>query len=99
MPLSSLRDDNAAARLASLLDSAMDAILTVDADQRIVLYNRAAEKIFGWHGMGEWVIQGIATQDTNIIAAVTVFTGAAVLLAGLLSDVIYAALDPRVRVT
>ena len=34
------------------------------------------EKIFGWHGMGEWVVQGIATQDTNIIAAVTVFTGA-----------------------
>jgi len=57
------------------------------------------EKIFGWHGIGEWVVQGIATQDTNIIAAVTVFTGAAVLLAGLLSDVIYAALDPRVRVT
>jgi peptide/nickel transport system permease protein len=56
------------------------------------------EKIFGWHGMGEWVVQGIATQDTNIIAAVTVFTGAAVLMAGLLSDVIYAALDPRVRV-
>ncbi len=57
------------------------------------------EKIFGWHGMGEWVVQGIATQDTNIIAAVTVFTGAAVLFAGLLSDVIYAALDPRVRVS
>ena len=34
------------------------------------------EKIFGWHGMGEWVVQGIATQDTNIIAAVTVFSGA-----------------------
>ncbi|MDV3124640.1 ABC transporter permease [Mycobacterium sp. 21AC1] len=57
------------------------------------------EKIFGWHGMGEWVVQGIATQDTNIIAAITVFTGTVVLLAGLLSDVIYAALDPRVRVT
>src|SRR5215207_2008759 len=57
------------------------------------------EKIFGWHGMGEWVVQGVATQDTNIIAAVTVFSGAAVLFAGLLSDVIYAALDPRVRVT
>ena len=57
------------------------------------------EKIFGWHGMGEWVVQGIATQDTNIIAAVTVFTGAAILIAGLLSDVIYAALDPRVRVS
>jgi peptide/nickel transport system permease protein len=57
------------------------------------------EKIFGWHGMGEWAVQGIATQDTNIIAAITVFSGTVVLLAGLLSDVIYAALDPRVRVT
>jgi len=57
------------------------------------------EKIFGWHGMGEWVVQGIATQDTNIVAAITLFSGAVVLLAGLLSDVIYAALDPRVRVT
>ena len=55
------------------------------------------EKIFGWHGMGEWVVQGVATQDTNIVAAITVFSGAAVLMAGLLSDVIYAMLDPRVR--
>jgi len=57
------------------------------------------EKIFGWHGMGEWFVQGIATQDTNIVAAITVFAGAMILLAGLLSDVIYAALDPRVRVS
>jgi peptide/nickel transport system permease protein len=55
------------------------------------------EKIFGWHGMGEWAVQGFATQDTNIVAAITVFSGALILLAGLLSDVIYAALDPRVR--
>ncbi|MGV0835869.1 ABC transporter permease [Mycolicibacterium thermoresistibile] len=55
------------------------------------------EKIFGWHGMGEWVVHGIATQDTNIVVAITVFTGAMILLAGLLSDVIYAVLDPRVR--
>jgi len=39
---------NAAALLAALLDSAMDAIVTVDEQQKIVLYNRAAEKIFGW---------------------------------------------------
>ena len=57
------------------------------------------EKIFGWHGMGEWALQGYATQDVNIVAVITVFSGALVLLAGLLSDVIYAALDPRVRVS
>jgi len=57
------------------------------------------EKIFGWHGMGEWVVLGISTQDTNVVAAITLFSGAAVLIGGLLSDVIYAALDPRVRVS
>ncbi|MCX2715021.1 ABC transporter permease [Mycolicibacterium sp. J2] len=56
------------------------------------------EKIFGWHGMGEWFVQGLATQDTNIIVAMTVFSGATVLMAGVLSDLILAALDPRVRV-
>ena len=56
------------------------------------------EKIFGWHGMGEWLVQGIATQDINIVAAITVFAGVAMLLAGLLADILYAALDPRVRV-
>ncbi|TFV57482.1 ABC transporter permease [Mycobacterium sp. PS03-16] len=55
------------------------------------------EKIFGWHGLGEWWVQGITGQDTNIVVAVTVFSGVAILLAGLLSDVIYAAVDPRVR--
>jgi len=57
------------------------------------------EKIFGWHGMGEWVVLGISTQDTNIVAAITLFSGLAILLAGLLSDIFYAVLDPRVRVT
>ena len=56
------------------------------------------EKIFGWHGMGEWFLLGITTQDVNIVAAIGLFSGAMILVAGLLSDVFYAALDPRVRV-
>ncbi|MBD0321892.1 MAG: ABC transporter permease [Aldersonia sp.] len=56
------------------------------------------EQIFGWHGIGEWIIIGINNQDTNIVVAVTSFVGLIVLLSGLLSDVVYAALDPRVRV-
>jgi PAS domain S-box-containing protein len=43
-----INDPNAGARLAGMLDSAMDGIITVDGQLRIVIYNRAAEKIFGW---------------------------------------------------
>ena len=48
MPLSLLNNANAAARLSGLLDSAMDGIVSVDDSQRVVMYNRAAEKMFGW---------------------------------------------------
>jgi len=56
------------------------------------------EKIFGWHGMGEWFIDSISQNDVNVVVAVIVFQAILILLAGLLSDVLYAALDPRVRI-
>jgi PAS domain S-box-containing protein len=34
------------ARLAAIVDSAMDAVITVDEQQKVVLFNRAAEQVF-----------------------------------------------------
>ncbi|MEA2381710.1 MAG: glutathione transport system permease protein [Solirubrobacteraceae bacterium] len=57
------------------------------------------EKIFGWHGMGEWLVDSVTRQDTNAVAAVTCFAAIMILLAGLASDIAYAILDPRIRVS
>jgi PAS domain S-box-containing protein len=41
------RSDVSEARLDSIVESAMDGIITVDAAQRVVQFNRAAEQMFG----------------------------------------------------
>ncbi|MFF5112668.1 ABC transporter permease [Streptosporangium sp. NPDC000509] len=56
------------------------------------------EKIFGWHGLGEQLVDSISTNDVNTVAAISCFAALAVLLAALASDMLHAVLDPRVRV-
>jgi peptide/nickel transport system permease protein len=56
------------------------------------------EKIFGWHGMGEWFVDSVTTNDINAVVAVTLFAAVLVLIAGMLSDLAYVILDPRVRI-
>jgi len=55
------------------------------------------EKIFSWHGMGEWFVQSIQKNDVNATAAIGMFVAVLVLFAGFLSDAITVMLDPRIR--
>ncbi|GAP46282.1 ABC transporter permease [Streptomyces azureus] len=55
------------------------------------------ERIFGWHGMGDWLLRGIQDEDANVVATVTLFLAVLVTVAGWLADALLAVLDPRVR--
>ncbi|HZB32541.1 MAG TPA: ABC transporter permease [Streptosporangiaceae bacterium] len=55
------------------------------------------EKVFGWHGMGEWLVDSIARGDVNAVAAIGCCAAVLVFTARLLADVLAAAIDPRVR--
>ncbi|MEV4013058.1 ABC transporter permease [Nonomuraea angiospora] len=55
------------------------------------------EKIFGWHGLGEQLINSIFSNDVNTVAAISLLAAVAVLCSALASDLLHAALDPRVR--
>jgi len=48
--------------------------------------------------MGAWTITTINNSDINGIAAITGFAAVMILISGVLSDIFYAILDPRVRV-
>jgi peptide/nickel transport system permease protein len=56
------------------------------------------ETVFSWHGMGELALTSITNHDINGTAAVVCYVAVLVLLASTFSEILYAALDPRVRV-
>lgn len=55
------------------------------------------ERVFGWHGLGDWVVTAIHDHDATVVATVTLFFAVLVVIAGLTSDVLISRLDPRVR--
>ena len=57
------------------------------------------ERIFGWYGLGDWIIVAIHDHDAQVCAAVTLFFGVLVVLAGWISDLASMILDPRLRST
>ena len=63
----------------------------------LVLGGVFTERIFGWHGMGAWLVDSIARGDVNAVAAIVCVAACAVPLAGLAADLLNGVLDPRVR--
>lgn len=56
------------------------------------------ERIFGWHGMGEYFVETMQRNDVHGAVAIAAFGAAATAISAVISDIIVVALDPRVRV-
>lgn len=55
------------------------------------------EQIFGIPGLGRYFVQGALNRDYTLVLGVVLFYGAVVILFNFLVDLLYGALDPRVR--
>ncbi|WP_166985648.1 ABC transporter permease [Canibacter zhoujuaniae] len=56
------------------------------------------ERVFGWKGMGDLFSQALTAVDPNPVMAFFVVTGASAIFFNLVADILYAVLDPRIRV-
>lgn len=56
------------------------------------------ETVFGWTGMGRLFIDGLNNVDPNPVMAFFVVTGTLAVVFNLFADLVYAALDPRIKV-
>lgn len=63
----------------------------------VVAGSVAIEKVFNIPGMGQLMVNSITSKDVNPLQACIVIISAVVLIVNLIVDVIYALVDPRIR--
>ncbi|MHA6689794.1 ABC transporter permease [Devosia sp. A449] len=56
------------------------------------------ESVFNWPGMGLLLVNAVETRDYPVIMGATLVIGACVIVVNLLTDITYAAVDPRIQV-
>lgn len=55
------------------------------------------EILFGWPGIGRLLLAATQTRDTPVLVGIFLLIAATVVTVNLLTDLLYAALDPRIR--
>jgi peptide/nickel transport system permease protein len=55
------------------------------------------ETIFSWPGIGRWVYESIESRDYPIVQGASLFIGVIVVVVNLATDLLYAAVDPRIK--
>ncbi|MDI3339441.1 MAG: ABC transporter permease [Sphaerobacter sp.] len=80
------------------LKNALVPMVTVVGNQlpRLLSGSVIIEAVFAWPGLGQLGYQAILQRDYPVILALTLLTGAAILVINVIVDILYAVLDPRI---
>jgi ABC-type dipeptide/oligopeptide/nickel transport system permease component len=74
-------------------------VVTVIATELVTLFSQAiiTETIYAWPGIARLAVQAIVDRDYPIVEVVVILAALAFVAINLLTDIFYAALDPRIR--
>ena len=56
------------------------------------------EVVFAWPGIGRLAVDSIFRRDSPMLLGIMIFSSAMVIVANLLTDLVYRLIDPRIRV-
>jgi peptide/nickel transport system permease protein len=79
--------------------NALIPVITLAGINLVLMINATVvvEMIFAWPGIGRLLYEGISFRDFPVVQAVVVLGGSMIILVNLLIDVLYAVIDPRIR--
>jgi len=55
--------------------------------------------VFAWPGIGRLAFEAVVERDTNVLLGVLFLVSLTVIVANLLTDLVYRLIDPRIRVS
>ena len=81
--------------------NALIPVLTLAGINLVVMLNAAViiEVIFAWPGIGRLLYEGIFQRDFPLVQGVVMEAGIIIVVINLLVDILYAYIDPRIRLT
>ena len=79
--------------------NALIPVLTLAGINLVIMINVAVvvETVFAWPGIGRLLYEGITFRDFPVVQAVVLLGGIMIVAVNLLIDILYAVIDPRIR--
>jgi ABC-type dipeptide/oligopeptide/nickel transport system permease component len=79
--------------------NALIPVLTLAGINLVIMVNVAivVETVFAWPGIGRLLYEGIAFRDFPVVQATVILCGVMIVIVNLLVDILYAVIDPRIR--